>query len=182
MLLLLAGALVAARPSAGEARPERGSPEAARPSAAEEGPIRTDELSARMPADLGPATVDVSTYPPAQQKNYALFLNRCSRCHTPARALNSKIATPEDWQHYVSLMHGRLLSRSMGESWKTEEGQAIIDFLVYDSQVRKTAHPREFESLQVRLAERFKLMQREKERRAKEQPAKPSAPYTGDNR
>ena len=160
MMLLLAGVLVAA----------------------EEGPIRTDELSARMPADLGPATVDVSSYPPAQQKNYALFLDRCSRCHTPARALNSRIANREDWQHFVSLMHGRLLSRSMSEPWKTEEGRAIIDFLAYDSQVRKADHPKEFESLQVRLAERFKLVQIEKERRAKEQPTKPSAPYTGDNR
>jgi len=149
--------------------------------AAEEGPIRTDELSARMPADLGPATVDVSSYPPAQQKSYALFLERCSRCHTPARAINSPITSREDWQHFVSLMHGRLLSRSMGEPWKTEEGRAIIDFLAYDSQVRKTAHAQEFESLQIRLSERFKLVQREKERRAKEQPTKPSAPYTGAN-
>jgi len=159
ILLLLAGALIAA----------------------EEGPIRTDELSARMPADLGPATVDVSAYPPVQLKNYALFLDRCSRCHTPARAINSRITTREDWQHFVSLMHGRLLGRSMGEPWKAEEGRAIIDFLVYDSQLRKTAHPREFESLQDRLAERFKLVQREKERRLKEQPTKPSAPYTGAN-
>jgi len=159
MLLLLAGVLVAA----------------------EEDPIRTKELSAQMPADLGPEVVDVSTYPPAQQVSYAQFLNRCSLCHTPARAINSKITTPEEWQHFVSLMHGRLLSRSMGESWKQEEGRAIIDFLSYDSQVRKTAHAREFEALQIRLAERFKLVQIEKERRAKEQPTKPSAPYTGSN-
>jgi hypothetical protein len=160
LLLLLAGVLIAA----------------------EQGPIQTEELSARMPADLGPAKVDVSAYPQEQQKNYALFLNRCSRCHTPARAINSKITTREDWQHFVSLMHGRLLSREMSENWKPEDGHAIIDFLAYDSQVRKTAHPQEFESLQVRLAERFKLVEMEKERRAKDQPTKPSAPYTGDNR
>jgi len=150
--------------------------------AAEQGPIQEKELSARMPADLGPDTVDVSNYTPAQQKNYALYLNRCSRCHTPARALNSRITTREEWQHFVSLMHGRLLSRSMSEPWNPDEGRAIIDFLTYDSQIRKIEHAKEFESLQVRLAERFKLVQVEKERRAKEQPVKPNAPYIGDNR
>jgi len=160
MLLLLAGALLAA----------------------EQGPIQKDELLARMPADLGSATVDVSSYPLPQQMSYKLFLDRCSGCHTPARAINSRIATREDWQHFVSLMHGRLLSGAMSESWKTDESRAIIDFLAYDSQVRKTAHPQEFESLQIRLAERFKLMQIEKERLAKKQPAKPNAPPSGGNR
>jgi hypothetical protein len=147
---------------------------------AESGPITTKELSARTPADLGPDTVDVSQYPPAQQKNYILFLERCSRCHTAARAINSRIITQEDWQHFVSLMHGRLLSRSMSEPWKLEEGRAIIDFLAYDSEVRKLGHSKEFQDLQTRLAERFKEVQKEKARRSKDQPTKPSAPYIGD--
>ena len=129
---------------------------------------------------MGPDTIDVSHYPPAQQKNYALFLERCSRCHTAARAINSRIITQEDWQHFVSLMHGRLLSRSMSEPWKLEEGRAIIDFLAFDSEARKLAHSQEFQDLQTRLAERFKEVQKEKAGRSKDQPVKPSAPYTGD--
>jgi len=160
MLLLLAGVLVAA----------------------EQTPIRTDELSAEMPADLGPTTVDVSTYPTLQRKYYELFLNRCSRCHTPARTINSKITTFEEWEHFVTLMHGKSLDRSLGELWSAGEGHAIVDFLVYDSQVRKIAHAKEFDSLQVRLAERFKLVQIEKERRAKEHPAQSTVPYTTDKR
>jgi hypothetical protein len=125
--------------------------------------------------------VETSAYPAVQQKQYALFLDRCSRCHTPARAINSPITTREDWRHFVSLMHGRLLSRSMSEPWTTDEGRAIIDFLAYDSRVRKIERRRDFSSLQVRLAGRFARIQKEKERRAKKQPAKPSAPYVGGN-
>jgi len=148
---------------------------------AETRPVSDQELTAQMPADLGPATVDVSHYPVQQQKNYALFLQKCSRCHTPARAINSSLTSENDWRHFVSLMHGRLLSRSMGEPWKVEEGRAIIDFLAYDSQVRKVDQAQSFKALQEQLAIRFQDVQKEKTQRALRHPAQPSAPYTGAN-
>src|ERR1019366_10206865 len=79
------------------------------------------EQKATRPADLGPATIDVSNYPSEQQQNYKLFLEKCSRCHTPARPINSKIVTREDWEHFVNLMHARFLDRKMGPVWKMED-------------------------------------------------------------
>src|ERR1700690_1912535 len=90
--------------------------------------LTTQEEKATRPEDLGPETVDVSSYPQAQQANYQLFLQKCSVCHTPARALNSKIILAEDWEHFVSLMHGRLLSRGMKPAWEPGEGRRIIEF------------------------------------------------------
>jgi len=147
--------------------------------AAEQGPITPEELNARLPADLGPARVDVSGYPADQQKNYALFMERCVRCHTAARAINSPLIEAEDWQYFVGLMHKKVLGRKKGEIWTPEEGRLIIDFLSYDSQVRKVEHQEQFENLQKRLALRFEQVQKELDRLAKEPPAVSSAPSTG---
>ncbi len=143
--------------------------------------LTTQEEKATRPEDLGPETVDVTSYPQAQQENYQLFLAKCSVCHSPARALNSKITTEEDWEHFVSLMHGRLLSRGMGPVWKPLEGRRIIDFLAYDSQIRKADHKLAFEENLRRLRARYEVVQKEKSEKAKHQETKPSAPYTGAN-
>ncbi len=143
--------------------------------------LTPQEEKAIRPEDLGPDTVDVTSYPQAQQENYRLFLAKCSRCHTPARPLNSKIVTEEDWEHYVSLMHGRLLSRGMGPAWKPEEGRRIIEFLAYDSKIRKVDNKLVFEENLRRLKLRYAEVQKEKAEKAKHQPTKPSAPYTGAN-
>ena len=42
------------------------------------------------PNDLGPDKIDASRYAPEQQEGYKLLLDRCSRCHTPSRPLNSQ--------------------------------------------------------------------------------------------
>src|SRR5207249_7834766 len=45
--------------------------------------------------DLGPGSVDVSSYPPELQETYKnLFLVRCQRCHTSSRPLNSQFVEP----------------------------------------------------------------------------------------
>ncbi len=77
-------------------------------------------------ADLGPAWVDVSAYPPAQQKAYALFAQRCCKCHTLARPINSTLK-PEDWDAYVQRM-----SRKPGSGISPADAAVIRDFLVFD--------------------------------------------------
>ncbi len=77
-------------------------------------------------ADLGPAWIDVSAYPPAQQKAYALFAQRCCKCHTLARPVNSTLK-PEDWDAYVQRM-----SRKPGSGISPADAGVIRDFLVFD--------------------------------------------------
>ncbi|NNN04425.1 MAG: hypothetical protein HKL90_00855 [Elusimicrobia bacterium] len=85
-----------------------------------------------FPADSGPATIDVSKYPKEQQAAYKLFLDKCSTCHTTARAINSDYATPAEWQALVDKMRHKRYSGIHGAAQKT-----ITDFLIYDSSVRK---------------------------------------------
>ena len=143
--------------------------------------LTVQESKATRPADIGPETIDVSSYPANQQANYKLFLSKCSKCHSPARAIWSKITTEEDWDHFVSLMHARFLSRGMGPTWKPSEGRAIIDFLAYDSKIRKVDNKLAFEEQLRQLNMRYEAVQQEKAEAAKKQPTKPSAPYTGAN-
>ena len=48
--------------------------------------------------DSGPATIDVSSYPPELQETYKKFLQTpnfgCQRCHTASRPLNSQFVEP----------------------------------------------------------------------------------------
>jgi len=52
-------------------------------------------LANPYPNDAGPATIDVSSYPPEIQDTYKnLFLVKCSRCHQTSRPLNSQFVEP----------------------------------------------------------------------------------------
>jgi hypothetical protein len=82
-------------------------------------------------ADLGPAWIDVSSYPEAQRESYALFARKCSRCHTLARPINSSMRGDE-WMAYVSRM-----SRKPGSGISPGDGDAILEFLVLDSELRE---------------------------------------------
>ncbi|MFI5345559.1 MAG: hypothetical protein ACHQ51_04215 [Elusimicrobiota bacterium] len=83
-------------------------------------------------ADKGPETVDVSKYPKEQQENYKVFSEKCAKCHTLARPINSQYALPEEWTAYVDKMRHKKRSGIDDDSQKT-----ITDFLIYDSSVRK---------------------------------------------
>ena len=48
-------------------------------------------------ADKGTDTINVSSYPKEQQENYKIFSEKCSKCHTLARPINSDYALPEEW-------------------------------------------------------------------------------------
>jgi len=82
--------------------------------------------------DKGPATIDVSAYPAALQKNYAVFREKCTLCHTLARPINSDFALPDEWSRYIKrMMHKPGSMISPGQAKK------IYEFLVYDASVRK---------------------------------------------
>lgn len=81
-------------------------------------------------ADLGPAFIDVSGYPQEYQALYPLFAQKCSKCHTLARPVNSSM-TGDEWWAYVSRM-----SRKPGSGISPATAEKIFDFLSYDSKTR----------------------------------------------
>ncbi len=111
------------------------------------------------PNDLGPATVDVSKYSAEAQAGYKIMLDKCAKCHTPSRPLNSqfvdlkadeiaaaKASNPEMfkdklvwqvedgiWQRYVKRMMAK-----PGCNISTDQGKKIWKFIVEDSKKRKT--------------------------------------------
>jgi hypothetical protein len=48
--------------------------------------------------------LDVRSLPPEQQGDYIVFAQRCSKCHSLARPLNSGITKDEYWRMYVERM------------------------------------------------------------------------------
>ena len=83
------------------------------------------------PADRGQNYIDVSGYPPKMREYYELFANRCSRCHTLARPINS-VFTEEEWKKYV-----RQMMRKPGSGLTPKTTGQITEFLIYDAQVRE---------------------------------------------
>jgi hypothetical protein len=94
----------------------------------------TDEDEFRVfDADLGQAWIDVSGYPEQQQQAYARFAQRCSKCHTLARPINSSLE-PDQWVAYVNRM-----SRKPGSGISPKDVQVIQEFLIFDSEQRERA-------------------------------------------
>lgn len=91
-----------------------------------------------LPQDKGPDKIDISSYPPEQQKAYKLFSNKCSKCHTIARPINT-IMTREEWERYVKRMMHKPNSGISGK-----QGKEIFEFLVYDQAHRKDKNPKAF--------------------------------------
>ena len=56
-----------------------------------------------LPQDKGPDKINVSSYPADQQKNYKVFSDKCSKCHTIARPINTTM-TKAEWERYVKRM------------------------------------------------------------------------------
>ena len=91
-----------------------------------------------LPQDKGPNSVNVSTYPPEQQKAYKVFTDKCSKCHTIARPINTMMTNAE-WERYVKRMMHKPNS-GIGDS----QGKTIFDFLSYDQTNRKDKNPSAF--------------------------------------
>ncbi|MDE1920438.1 MAG: hypothetical protein KGJ09_02090 [Candidatus Omnitrophica bacterium] len=105
-------------------------------------PLRADDSNldaatqARIAkADQGPRTIDVSGYPQKLQDIYTdIFSQKCTQCHRLSRPINSDFALPSEWESYVKkMMHKPGSNINFGQARK------IIDFLIYDSSVRKKA-------------------------------------------
>lgn len=84
--------------------------------------------------DKGPSKIDVSKYPPDMKAGYKVFADKCSKCHTPARAINCDFVLDDEWERYVKRM-----MRKAGSLISPEEGKQIFEFVVYDSKTRKKA-------------------------------------------
>ncbi|MFI5345586.1 MAG: hypothetical protein ACHQ51_04350 [Elusimicrobiota bacterium] len=105
-------------------------------------------------ADLGPETVDVTDYPPAQRKNYALFQKECARCHTAARAVNSPAESRSYWKYHLARMNLHTGFRSLTPLTDRETAD-ILDFLDYDTQVRKVRDAKRFDETTEELKKKF---------------------------
>jgi hypothetical protein len=91
-----------------------------------------------LPQDKGPNKIDVSKYPPEQQKAYKLFTEKCSKCHTIARPINTTMSR-EQWEMYVKrMMH------KPNSGISNNQGKEIFEFLTYDQQMRKDKNPSAF--------------------------------------
>ncbi len=91
-----------------------------------------------LPQDKGPSTINVSSYPPAQQKAYKLFREKCSKCHTIARPINTMMTTA-GWEMYVKrMMH------KPDSGISNSQGKEIFEFLAYDQKTRKDKDPSHF--------------------------------------
>lgn len=91
-----------------------------------------------LPQDKGPSKIDVSSYPPAQQQGYKVFENKCAKCHTIARPINTTM-TKEEWERYVKrMMH------KPNSGISDSQGKTIFEFLAYDQATRKDKNPSAF--------------------------------------
>jgi mono/diheme cytochrome c family protein len=91
-----------------------------------------------LPQDKGPAKIDVSAYPAAQQQGYKVFADKCAKCHTIARPINTTM-TKDEWERYVKrMMH------KPNSGISDNQGKTIFDFLAYDQATRKDKNPSAF--------------------------------------
>lgn len=107
-----------------------------------------------LPQDKGPDKVNVSAYPAEQQKNYKLFTDKCAKCHTIARPINTTM-TKDEWSRYVKrMMH------KPNSGISDSQGKAIFEFLAYDQETRKDKNPSAFsKSLSDEEIEKLKAQQ-----------------------
>jgi len=81
---------------------------------------------------------NVSSYPAEQQKGYKVFVDKCSKCHTIARPINTTMTEPE-WSRYVKrMMH------KPNSGISDSQGKTIYEFLAYDQVNRKDKNPSAF--------------------------------------
>ena len=118
-------------------------------------PAASDERAgaAMYYSDIGPDSVDVSAYPAQQRYQYAIYARTCSRCHTLARSINAPLVGRGWWEFYMLGM--RMRSRREGRPLTPDETKSILDFLEYDSRVRKVEGARRFDALTEELKRRF---------------------------
>ena len=97
---------------------------------------RTDPLRVKTDG-LDPAILPLEIQAP-----YTLFSERCSKCHSLARALNSSIDTNEYWDVYVERMR-----RQPGSGISIDDTHVILRFLYYYAAVQRQAKSSQNERL-----------------------------------
>jgi cytochrome c5 len=107
-----------------------------------------------LPQDKGPDKINVSAFPPDQQKGYKVFADKCAKCHTIARPINTSM-TRAEWERYVKrMMH------KPNSGISDSQGKTIFDFLAYDQENRKDKNPSAFlPSLSDEEIEKLKAQQ-----------------------
>lgn len=107
-----------------------------------------------LPQDKGPNKIDITSYPAEQQKAYKLFSEKCSKCHTIARPINTTMARSE-WERYVKrMMH------KPNSGISDNQGKTIFEFLAYDQETRKDKNSSAFyKSLSDEEIEKLKAQQ-----------------------
>lgn len=142
-----------------------------------------EQLNARFPADLGPETVDVSGYPKRIQEGAEVFAKTCAQCHSLARPINAPQVTRDDWESLIKRMHEKSLVYGWWTQFGKEDARRILDFLAYDSQVRKVDKKEDFARRTAELQALYAEVQKEKERLQLEEgrrAARPAPDYVGD--
>lgn len=81
--------------------------------------------------------LDPNTVPPAMRADYELFADRCARCHSLSRPLSARVHDRPHWVNYVERMR-----RQPGAMITPEEGQRIVDFLVWFHDEARDGGPR----------------------------------------
>ncbi len=76
--------------------------------------------------------LDTSGMPPEVRPDYEVFAQRCSKCHTLARPLNSGITDDDYWAKYVARMR-----RMPGSGISPDDETRILRFLHYFSAERR---------------------------------------------
>jgi hypothetical protein len=104
-------------------------------------------------SDLGPEQIDVSAYPIQQRRNYAVYARACSRCHSLARSISAPYTSRGWWEFYMTGM--RMRGGVAGRPFSREEIKSVLDFLEYDSHVRKIQHAAAFGKSSEELKLRF---------------------------
>ena len=93
--------------------------------------------STGCPAEAPPS--ESSNLPESVRADYAVFAQRCSKCHSLSRPLNSGIVDDDYWAMYVARMR-----RQPGSGISPEDAKEILRFLHYYSleERRKQEHKR----------------------------------------
>lgn len=109
--------------------------------------------------DLGSAELDVSGYPERQKEGYRLFLAACGACHSTARAVNAPFVDEATWRRFVRVMHHRMAARGIRVDPSQEA--RILEFLLFDSKVRRVDGKEAFQAEQSRLKGLFEAAPKE---------------------
>lgn len=105
-------------------------------------------------SDLGPAEIDVSSYPAQQKYNYGIFREVCARCHTLARPINAPPQSRAYWHYHLLRMSLRSRLKRQGPIPHATV-KAVLDFLEYDEKARKLDDRARFEARTDELKRRF---------------------------